>query len=368
MTIARLVESMDRIAPLAAAESWDNVGLLVGDPAATMSGILLTIDYTPDVAAEAVQTGSNVVVCYHPPIFEPMKRVTAAGAGSLVFEAVRRGLALYSPHTALDVAPGGTNDMLADAVGMVEQRDVLKRSPDSATLCKIVVFVPQNAYSQVADAVFSAGAGALGNYSRCGFRVAGTGSFQGNEHSNPAIGSAGRYEEVSELRFESIVPLDRVAQVVSAMRRAHPYEEPAFDLVPLLPVPQGRGLGRIGAVRGEATAEMLANLLKRELQIDRVLIAGVKDRLVRKVAVCAGACGGEMLSSAIAQNADLYVTGEMRHHDALRAIRAGVTVICTLHSNSERAVLNRLAGRLAADFPGLQIRQSRVDRDPFEIA
>ena len=171
----------------------------------------------------------------------------------------------------------------------------------------------------------------------------------------------------AEIRIETVVPIGQLAEALQALRQSHPYETPAFDLVRLAAPPEGHGIGRIGKIPGEATAEMLINLLKRELAIDRLLIAGPTDRLVRRAAVCAGSCG-KLLDQAIAQRVDLYITGEMRHHDALRAVQSGVTVACTRHSNSERKVLDRLADRLGKDLPDLHFQVSQADRDPFAIA
>ncbi|MCS7032537.1 MAG: Nif3-like dinuclear metal center hexameric protein, partial [Phycisphaerae bacterium] len=291
---------------------------------------------------------------------------TARGATGLIHDAIRRGIAIYSPHTALDVAEGGTNDVLADALSLTDRRP-LKVRPARPTQYKLVTFVPVDAVAQVSRALFEAGAGVIGNYSHCSFRTRGSGTFFGHGGTSPTVGQAGRLEEVEEVRLETVVPIDRAEPVVAALRASHPYEEVAFDLQVLAGDPRPVGIGRIGRLPGDATADMLANLLRRALEIERLLVAGEATRLVKRVAVCAGACGGELLDEAIAQQADLYVTGEMRHHDALRAIRENVTVFCTLHSNSERAALRSLAGRLNEALPGLQILRSRQDHDPFSI-
>ena len=357
---------MEELAPTRHAESWDNVGLLVGDAAQDVSGAMLTIDYTPEVACEAAGAKANVIVAYHPPIFDAVKRVTSGGSTGLIFDAIRRGVAIYSPHTALDVAPGGTNDMLADILELRE-RAPLKLAQTKATQYKLVTFVPHEALEKVSRALFEAGAGRIGNYTSCSFRSPGTGTFFGEEGTNPAVGQSGKLETSEEVRLETVVAINRIDEVIRALRAAHPYEEPAFDLNQLAAPPEGLGIGRVGKLPENVTADMLANRIKRELEIDRLLIAGDPQRLVRRAAVCAGACGN-LLDDAIAQRVDLYLTGEMRHHDALKAARAGVTVICTLHSNSERAVLKRLAEQLRQRLPGLAVHVSQKDRDPFAIA
>lgn len=363
MQLNDLLTVLEEIAPTRYAEPWDNVGLLVGDPIQRISKVMLTIDYTPEVAAEAMHCGSDVIVAYHPPIFEPLKRVTS---GSLIHDAIRRGVAIWSPHTALDVADGGTNDMLADALGL-ENRQPLRLSETKVAHCRLVVFVPPDAADRVAGALFEAGAGRIGNYSCCSFRSPGTGTFYGEAGAQPAVGQAHRLERVEELRLETVLPIERVSVAIKAMRQVHPYEEPAFDLVQLLAPPEGKGQGRIGTFASPVPREELFDRIKRELGVAHLLIAGPSTGPVVRAAVCAGACG-DMLKDALAQRADLYLTGEVRHHDALKAAQHGLTVVCALHSNSERAVLKRVARRISERLPGLGIQISQKDRDPFAIA
>jgi dinuclear metal center YbgI/SA1388 family protein len=362
MQLSELIRALEQIAPIDQAEAWDNVGLLVGDPQQQITAAMLAIDYTAEVAEEASALGCNAIVAYHPPIFDPIKRLTA---GHPIWQAIRQNVAIYSPHTALDVARGGTNDVLADILEL-KDRAPLRMTEPKSTQFKLVTFVPATALESVSRALFDAGAGNIGNYSSCSFQSNGTGTFFGNEGTSPAVGSAGQLQRVEEVRIETVVPIHRVWQVVAALRRSHPYEEPAFDLNQLAGAPTGIGMGRIGKLPSEVSADMLINRIKRELEIDRVLVAGDPARLVRRAAVCAGACG-KLLDDVIAHKAEFYLTGEMRHHDALRAAAAGVTVVCALHSNSERPSLKRLRDRLVEDLPGLSVHLSRKDRDPFSI-
>lgn len=365
MQLSDLITALEEIAPTAHAEAWDNVGLIVGDPAQIITRAMLSIDYTSEVAREAQDARCEVMIAYHPPIFDALKRITADGAASLIHDAIRRGVALYSPHTALDVAEGGTNDMLADAIGLTE-RHPLRLAETKASQYKLVVFVPQRELDRVSQAMFTAGAGRIGKYSACSFRLPGTGTFFGEEGTNPAVGKSGRLETAEEVRLETVVPIGKVQAVISALRQSHPYEEPAFDLNELAAPPEGLGLGRIGSLSSPTPVPELIGRIKRELDLSSVLIAGPQDRAVTKAAVCAGACG-ELLDDAISARVEFYLTGEIRHHDAIKAARAGITVVCTLHSNSERAVLRRLKSRLEAKLPAIEFQVSRQDRDPFVI-
>jgi dinuclear metal center YbgI/SA1388 family protein len=356
-----LVAHLDALAPLSAAAEWDNVGLLAGDPAAHVARVLFTIDLTRDVLAEAVAASCELVVSYHPPLFRP---VTRLAAGHVVFDAIAAHVAVYSPHTALDAAPGGTNDVLADAVGMTERAPLDRFEPKDDAF-KLVVFVPAPHADEVSRAMFEAGAGRIGAYSSCSFRSAGTGTFFGEAGARPVVGEAGRLETVDEVRVETVVPIARAADVVAAMRAAHPYEEPAFDLVRLAARPAAIGMGRVGNI-ARTSRRAVVDQVKRALGAERVLVAGALDGDAARVAVLAGS-GGEHVEAARAAGADVYVTGELRHHDALAAASSGMTVVCALHSVSERVALPSFAERLRARVPGLDVAVSTRDRDPFQI-
>jgi dinuclear metal center YbgI/SA1388 family protein len=367
--LSELVHALEEIAPLGGAASWDNVGLLVGDASQSVSRVLLAIDCTEEVLAEAKAAECEAVIAYHPPIFGKLDRVVRGGAGglagALVYDAIRSGIAIYSPHTALDVADGGTNDALADALAM-KDRAPLSRSEEKDHEYKLVYFVPESAAEAVSAAVFDAGAGRIGAYSSCSFRSPGTGTFFGEAGASPAVGERGRLERVDELRVETVVPIACVAPVLAALRASHPYEEPAFDLVRLASRSRGKGMGRIGTIE-ETTRAALITRVKEALGVERVLVAGPLEGTASRVAVCAGSCG-DLVFEAVRQKADLYLTGELRHHDALRAAAGGITVVCTLHSASERPVLSSLGARLARALPHMAFIVSRADRDPFRFA
>lgn len=361
MRLQTIIDHLERIAPPELAEPWDNVGLLTGDPESDVERALLTIDYTAVVAGEATALGAKLIVAYHPPIFKEIKKVIAP---SVLYDAIRNGVALYSPHTALDVADGGTNDLLADVLAMTT-REPLRRHVRSSTLFKLVVFVPRDHAQAVSNALFSAGAGEMGRYRNCSFASAGMGTFQGDDTTHPAIGEPGKLERVEEIRLEMLVPAERTQSALGAIRQAHPYEEPAFDLFELKNIASTKGIGRVGTILPQSRTDLLRRI-KTELGLKHLLVAGPTEGEVTRVACSAGS-GGELVGDALMQKAELFLTGELRHHDALRAAAAGMTVVCTLHSNSERAVLNRLLRRLSAELPAVRWTQSQADQDPFSI-
>ena len=361
MILRDLLAILEAIAPTAYAEAWDNVGLLVGDADQDVTRAMLTIDFTADVAAEARQEQCDFVIAYHPPIFVPIKRLTA---GSPIFDAIRQGVAIYSPHTALDVADGGTNDLLADVLGL-QNRQPLRLIEPKAKNLKLTTFVSEDALEKVSNALFEAGAGRIGHYTRCSFRHPGTGTFMGDETTNPAVGKAGVFEEAPEIKLETLCPIARIPDILAALKRSHPYEEPAIDLIQLAAPLEKVGQGRIGDLPPTALPELLVRI-KSELSLSHLLVAGPSDPLINRAAVLAGA-GREHVKDAIEQGAQLYLTGEIPHHDALAAAGRGVTVVATLHSNSERATLKRLRDRLAEAAPEVSFLISSVDRDPFQV-
>lgn len=355
------------VAPLHLAQSWDNVGLLAGDEQADCSSMLLTIDLTPDVLDEAIRDNHDVVLAYHPPLFKPISslRAQSGGTDSIMWQAIKNGIAVYSMHTALDAAPGGTNDVLAELCGLTDVQP-FEFTDEPNRQCKVVVFVPSENVDTVADAMSAAGAGVIGEYEECSFRLPGTGTFRGSEQTSPAVGQAGRFETVAEIRLEMIVPSDMLAGVVRAIQASHPYEEPAFDIYPLQPRPVA-GIGRQGRLPTPLSLAALCAQLKEQVPTQAPQIVGDTGTTIKRVAICAGAAGSLPFRLALGPEVCL-VTGEIRHHDALALLRTGTTAIALGHWASERPVLANLADTLRQKLPDLKIAVSSADRDPFQSA
>lgn len=366
MTVQDLIDAMEQIAPTRHAEPWDNVGLICGDPASPLAGVSLCIDLTRDVVDEAIARGDSAVIAYHPPIFKDLRRLTPSDpAGMAAYHAVRHGLAVFTPHTALDVAKGGTNDVLGDVLGLAERRPLQPAKPD--VIFKVVTYVSAGDIEKVATAMHDAGAGHIGNYDRCSFRLEGTGTFRGSDATTPAVGKPGQLERVDEVRFETVTPAATLNGVLAALRDAHPYEEPAFDVFRTeLPRVATTGLGRIGKLKQPTSRGEMISRIKAELGIDQVLICGPTYGTVTTAACCAGSCG-DLLDRAANEDAGLYLTGELKHHDALRCQKLGMTAVCVLHSNSERKTLHVLAKRLASALGEISVEVSHCDADPFRM-
>jgi dinuclear metal center YbgI/SA1388 family protein len=365
MKVKDIAGVVEQIAPLGLAQSWDNVGLLVGNSERPIRNVLLTIDVTRSVVAEAKALKTDLIVSYHPVIWDGLKHVLAEGPTGTVYELIRSNIAVFSIHTALDAQIGGVNDGLAEMLGIVDAKplgDYVEYAPQENY--KLVVFVPVDATDKVANAVFAAGAGAIGNYRDCGFRTDGTGMFLPLEGAHPAIGKRGRPEAVHETRFEAIVPAERLDAVVAAMKEAHPYEMPAFDIFKLFEYGSRFGLGRFGSLARPAKIARLIEQIKKQTGAKAVGLVGDSKRLVRTAAVCAGTCG-RILNTVIANGADLYLTGELKHHEALAAQEAGLTCICLSHTVSERFMLKKLARQLKDRMKPVTIKISKRDADPF---
>ena len=365
MKIKEIAEQIEKIVPLKLAQGWDNVGLLIGDNERNVKNMLLTIDVTKDVLAEAKRLKTDLILSYHPVIWDGLKKITADGQSSVVYDLIRSGTAVFSIHTALDSAIGGVNDGLAEIIGIVDGKPIgdYVDSPAGDNY-KLVVFIPIKSVAKVSNAIFAAGAGAIGNYSNCSFEGEGTGSFLPLEGAKPAIGKKGKVEKVAEVRFETIVPAEKLDDCVAAMKKAHPYETPAFDVFKLYGNQNKFGLGRIGRLEKPMRVNKIIERIKKHTGVRAIGIVGEEKRVVKTAAVCAGSCG-KIINSVIAAKADLYLTGELRHHHALAAQEAGLTCICLSHSVSERFILRKLAKQLQERIRNVTIKISKKDTDPF---
>ncbi len=363
-TVGDVCAVMERAAPLGLAQDWDNVGLLAGDRNAAVERVLMCIDMTGAVVDEAIRKRVQFVMAYHPVLFKAVSRLTwpSDETDGLVFRCVANGIAVYSMHTALDAAEGGTNDVLADMCGVGETEPFEYVGGESGKV-KVVVFVPEGEADAVAGAMFEAGAGWIGDYERCSFRIPGTGTFLGGEETEPAIGLAGRYETVKEVRVEMVVKRRDLPAVVEALRTAHSYEEPAFDVYPLVGEPV-RGIGRVGTLTKATTLKGLVRKLKRATGAVNVQTVGDVDGAAKRVVVCVGAAGSWLFALGIGAG-DVVVTGEIRHHDALAIARRGASAIALGHWASERPVLAPLAELLGGMMDGVRVDVSEADCDPF---
>jgi dinuclear metal center YbgI/SA1388 family protein len=347
---------VDRLAPFALAEPWDHVGLQVGaasdelrcgaeGTADVAPVVLVALEVDDGVLDEAARLGARVVVSHHPLIFDPLESLSDdTEEGRLALRAAREGVAVIAAHTSLDKARGGMADIVA---GMLGLEAVQPLQPAAADVLKLVGFVPEDDADLVRKALFASGAGVIGEYEHCSWSAGGQGTFFGREDStSPVAGAAGRDEQVDELRLEVVFPRRLRRRVIGAYVAAHPYEEPAFDIVPLENEIASLGLGRLGALAAPATLAALAADVAAVLRLPSVRYAGDGSREVRRVAVIPGS-GAEAIARGVAQVADVLVTGDVKYHDARAAQIQGLALIDAPHGVTEQEGVLRWAGRLA---------------------
>ncbi len=375
--LADVVAALEAAYPPALAEDWDAVGLVCGDPDETVDSVLVAVDPVPETVDEAIGSGAQLLVTHHPLLLRGVHGVGAdTPKGALLHRLIRAGTALFTAHTNADAADPGVSDALAAAIGL-DVREPLVRSP-AAALDKIVVFVPVGpAITEVHDALSAAGAGNVGNYSHCSFATAGTGQFRPLEGAHPTIGEVGRLERVAETRLEMVLPRDRRADVVAALRSAHPYEEPAFDVLELADLPTTLGLGRVGTLPAPEPLAAFTERVAAALPATAwgVRAAGDPDRTVSAVAVCGGA-GDSALGAAIAAGVDAYVTADLRHHPASEHLLAGTlagrptpALVDVAHWASEWPWCAQAAAVVRAALGGsVEVRVSARRTDPWTVA
>ena len=324
-----VLQVLEELAPRRLAAGWDNVGLLVGSPMQPVTSVVVALDVDSTVVDFALAQGANLIVAHHPVIFKPISSLRQdTPQGELLYRLIRHDIAVICCHTNLDAALGGVNDALAAALGLEQLRPLLG---ESEKLYKLAVFVPETHMTAVQAAMGNAGAGHIGGYSHCSFSAKGEGSFLPQDGAKPFIGEPGRLERVVEYKLETIVTESVRRQVLEAMLSAHPYEEVAYDLYELANTAAGWGFGRIGL---------------RRLPAGVVKAAGNPDGLVRTVAVCGGS-GAEFIKQAQQAEADVYLTGDVKYHEAQQAVAQGLAVVDAGHFGSEYPVVSQLTQYLS---------------------
>ena len=360
MIIREITGYLESIAPKAFQESYDNAGLIIGDPEATITSVLITLDVTEAVIDEAIETGCELILAHHPIIFKGLKRLNGNSfVERCVIKAIKNDIAIYAAHTNFDSISGGVNSMICEKIGLT---NVGILAPVKDQLLKLVTFIPDDHLEIVRDAVFSAGAGEIGKYDQCSFNTNGTGTFRGGESSNPFLGEKGEFYSGKESRFETILPRHLKNSVINALIKSHPYEEVAYDLFPLENTLPQVGAGMIGELPG---AENEIDFLSRLLTIfecKTLKHTYLLGKPVRKVAVCGGA-GGFLLSQAIALGADIFVTADMKYHEFFDA-EEKIVIADIGHYESEQFTKELFYEILIKKFPNFALRLSEVKTNP----
>lgn len=367
--VSDIIGIINKIAPFAYAEEWDNAGLQVGDPASPAAKIMVALDATPTAVEAAVKKKCQLLLTHHPLIFTPQKKISVAEPlGRILALAIKHDLTVVSLHTNYDIADGGVNDLLAQLLGVESCTPLKVSSPDE--LVKLAVFVPKEHEEQVLGALLQF-SGFMGNYRDCSFRNPGTGTFMPLEGANPFQGKVGERAQVEETRIEVLLRRADTAGAVKALLKAHPYEEPAFDLYPLLNEGKVRGLGRVGELPESVTLEQFVAKVKERLGLTGMRVVGDAGRRVKRVALCGGS-GAFLVRDACRKGADVLVTGDIKYHEARDAEALGLALVDAGHYATELPMVQGVADLLGREL-GVKRFEAEIlifegEGEPFRYA
>ena len=351
------------------AEDWDKIGLQVGNSKANLKKVFLTLDITEPAVKESIQQKANLIISHHPLIFNPIISLPESESHTKIISLLlKKKISVYVAHTNLDFSPGGTCHSLAEELKLKNIRGL--SLVYEARYKKLVTFVPKSHLEKVAKAMFEAGAGVIGDYSQCSFRLEGQGTFRGSESSNPYLGKAGQLETARETRLEVLVSEDKVNRVVYAMKSAHPYEEVAYDIYTLENPHPKASKGVIGELPKVTTLDRWAKLVKSQLRLKGLRIIGKLNRKIRRVAIVTGS-GSDFIQDAVREKCDALITGDMKYHQALNALNLGLAILDIGHYHSEARYMPVLAKRLTKEFKKLDwkipVVVSQTGSDPFRF-
>ncbi len=364
--LAKLIEAQF---PKELAESWDNVGFLVGSPNGRVEKVMMALELTPEVVEEAVEKNVDLICVHHPIIFKPMREITdETEVGQMIKTLMQHRMTVYAAHTNLDAGEGGTGAYFAEMLELERCEPLSVTS--STSYVKLVVFTPVDHTELIADVIGKAGGGEIGNYEACHFYSEGMGGFKPIEGAEPYVGKIDEMTRVKEHRLEMIVPKSQAKHVVTEMLKVHPYEMPAYDLIPLDNIIEQYGVGVVGYLDESQSFEDMVDNVKDLLDIEYVRAVKTTDHPIRKVAVCPGA-GTEYILEAAAHGCDVFITGDLKYHEAQLARSLRLSVIDAGHYETERPFMVEWARilREACDHKGYEVKiiVSEVNANPVQF-
>ena len=362
MKIKEIVSALERFAPLPLQDGFDNAGLQIGLTEAEATGALLCLDVTEAVIDEAIMLGYNLIISHHPLIFKGYKSITGKDyVERCILKAIKNDIVIYSAHTNLDNTQGGVNYKIAEKIGLKNVR-ILSEKEDS--LLKLVTFVPVVYADKVRKALFDAGCGSIGNYDSCSYNQEGEGTFRALQGANPFCGELGELHAEKEIRIETILPAFKKTSVLQALLEAHPYEEPAFDFYSLTNSWKQAGAGVIGELETPETELEFLKRIKKIFEVGCVKHNKLSGRLIEKVALCGGA-GAFLLPQAIASEADVFLTGEVRYHDYF-GHENDILIAEIGHYESEQYTKEIFYSIIRDLFPNVELQLSKVNTNPIK--
>jgi len=360
MKINQIITALESTAPLAYQEDYDNSGLLTGSTEMDCNGILCTLDATEEVIKEAIQKGCNLVVAHHPILFKGITKINGKNyVEKALILAIKNDIAIYAIHTNLDNILGGVNQAIAQKLGLVNTKILL---PTLKKLVKLVTFTPKEYTNSILEALFEAGAGNIGNYTEASFCTEGEGTFKGSENSNPTIGERGRLKTLKEQRIEVILPYYLQEKVVAALKKAHQYEEVAYDLIPLNNENQSVGSGMIGELNTEMSENDFLNLIKATFNLKVVKHTQLLNKKIKKIAICGGA-GSFLIPTAKAAKADFFVSSDIKYHEFFDAENQ-IVIADIGHWESEQYTTDLVFALLTTKFPNFAVLKSATYTNP----
>jgi dinuclear metal center YbgI/SA1388 family protein len=361
MKLKEVVSYLESVAPLAYQEDYDNAGLIIGNPEMELSGVLITVDVLEEVVDEAIEKKANLILSHHPIMISGVKKITGKNfTERIILKAIKNDIAIYAAHTNLDSIWGGVSSKIADKLELKNQKIL---APVSNQLMKLVFFVPTNHADETRKAVFEAGAGQIGNYDLCSYNVEGEGSFRAGEEANPFVGNKGEIHFERETRVETIFPKHLKNKIISALIKSHPYEEVAYDIYPLENTFDRVGFGVVGDLETEMDELRFLKSLKEIFSAKCVRHTKILNKPIKRVAVCGGS-GSFLLSNAIKEKADVFVSGDFKYHQFFDA--EGQIIIADIgHFESEQITKELFYELLIKKFPKFAVRLTEVNSNPI---
>ncbi len=361
MRLSEIINVLENFASPYLQENYDNATLIVGDYRYEISSALISLDCTEEIVDEAIKVGANLIISHHPIVFKGLKSLTGKNyVERTIIKAIKNNIAIYAMHTNLDNVKGGVNYKIADKLGL-ENCKIL--SPKSGFLRKLVFFVPVNASQMVQEALFKASAGNIGNYDECSFSVEGTGSFRANDSANPTIGEKNKRHFEKENRVEVIFNMADEKKILKALMGSHPYEEVAYDIYQLENRNQDIGSGIIGELKKETDAFDFLNEIKRVMQADGIRYTKPHKKVIKKVAICGGS-GSFLLSKAIANEADIFITADFKYHEFFDAENK-IIIADIGHFESEQYTKELFMEILQKKIPNFATHLSSISTNPI---
>lgn len=363
MDIRSVINAIEDFAPRALQEDYDNSGLQAGDVTNICTGVLLTLDVTKETVKEAKENNFNFIVSHHPILFKGIKSITpTSDIGNILIDAITHNISIYSAHTSLDNARFGVSYRMANKLKL---QDIRTLQPQVGRLCKLVVFAPVAYAKSIKQALAKSGAGKIGDYRGCSYSMDGLGVYEATDKAHPFIGKIGELHEEAETRIEVILPKRLLSQSLKAMLEVHPYEEPAYDIIPLLNDDAYSGSGAIGKLPAPMPLSDFLQTLKNVFKCPCIRHNGAnEDQLIQKVALCGGS-GSFLTNDAIQQDADIFVTGDVKYHD-FTTINSQITVADIGHYESEQCAKEILYDIISEKFPELNIQQSKTENNTIK--